>query len=310
MRKIILVLVFVMFFVSGCAVMDSMSGLFKNLPGIKQPLTPQGGGKSYVGGTSSVKLNMLQPAENSKISKDVPLRISINVKNEGESQADGQLCVTGLNPAVFEESKSCECQEFSLKGKGRYEDEIVEGEDVTLNFDEGSAKIDEFTINDFSVTSIARFDYKTYASVEGCVTKDIASSKDCKARQDAKIIGVSSAPLQITSVVQELLAVSDEEYTMTLIIEVSHKGDGDFFDTSLDKDSCVEDSNINKKVGVKLINAPGSATCTPLLIKKKDDKGTTTCVITGVQARNYKPMMNVELSYAYEVRESNRFQVV
>ncbi len=284
--------------------MDSMSSLFKNLPGIK-PLTPSGGGKSYIGGTNSIKINILQPAENGKISKDIPLRVSINVKNDGESPAEGQVCVTGLNPTVFEESKACECQEFSLKGKSRYEDE-----DVTLNFDEGPANIDEFTINDFSVTSIARFNYKTYASVEGCVVKDLAASKDCKARQDARIIGVSSAPLQITSVVQELLSTSDEEYTMTLIIEVSHKGSGEFFDVSLDKDACVENSNINKKVEINLINAPGRATCAPLTIKKKEDKGTTTCIITGVQARNYKPMMNIELSYAYEVRESNKFQVV
>lgn len=308
MKRIIPLLVLILF-VSGCSAMNSFGDLFKKLPGVTT-ITPSGGGKSYVGGTKSININMLQPAETGKISREVPLRVSVNVKNEGESPAEGQICVTGLNPTVFDESKSCECQEFSLKGKVRLEDETTEGEEITRNFDEGQPKIDEFTVNDFSVTAIARYDYKTFASVEGCIRKDILTSKDCKPRQDAKLIGVSSAPMQINSVVQELLLTSEDEYTMTLFIEVAHKGSGQFFDASLNKDACSTDESINKKVDVKLVNAPGRTTCSPLTIKKKEEKATTTCTITGVQARDYKPLMNIELSYAYEMRESNNFQVV
>lgn len=304
MRKLFF-LILVLLFVSGCA---SFTDFFKGLPGIKPPTS--GGGKSFVGGTNSIALSILQPPESGKISKEVPLRVSVNVKNDGEALAEGQVCVTGLNTNVFEEAESCKCDEFSLKGKAKFEEETTEGENKVFNFDEGSATIDEFTINSFSVTSIARYSYKTYASVEGCVVKDILTSKDCKPRQDAKLVGVSSAPLQVTSVSQELLLTSEDEYSMTLFIEVAHKGNGQFFSTSITKDICgEEDSNINKNVEVKLFNAPGRASCNPLVFKKKEDIGTATCTVTGVEARDYKPMINIELSYTYEIRESNNFEV-
>ncbi len=307
MKKIFLASL-VILFISGCAATDSMKGLFGNLPGIKP--SSSGGGKSFVGGTDSILINILQPVESSKISKDVPLRVSVNLKNNGESDAEGQLCVTGLNPEIFEESQSCDCQDFSLKGKTRFQDETSDGEDSTFSFDEGSPVIDEFTINDFSVTSIVRYDYKTYASVEGCVRKDLLKSKDCKPRQDVKVLGVSSAPMQITSVTQELLSTSEEDYTMTLLVDISHSGKGQFFDSSFQKDACVEENgNVNKKVDVKLYNAPGSVTCTPMVMKKDENKGTAVCIITGVSSRDYNPLVNIELSYTYELRESNNFEV-
>lgn len=306
MKKIIFLLV-ILFFVSGCA---SFSDIFKALPGIKPP-TSAGGGKSFVGDTDSIILNILQPPESGKVSIQFPLRVSIDVKNAGESDAEGFVCVTGLNTNVFEEAEACKCEEFSLKGKSGSEDETVEGKQKTFNFDQGPAKIDEFTINSFSVTSIARYSYKTYASVEGCVAKDILTSKDCKPRQDAKLLGVSSAPLQITAVSQDLLLTADEEYSMTLYIEVAHKGKGQFFSSSVEKDVCgEEESNINKKVDVRLYNTPGRSSCGQLVFKSKEDKGTVTCTITEIDARDFKPLINIELSYVYEVRESNNFEVV
>jgi len=306
LKKILFFLV-ILLFVSGCA---SLTDIFKTLPGFKPPTTT-GVGKSFIGGTDSIVLTMLQPPEAGKVSREVPLRVSVDVKNNGESVAEGYVCVTGLNTNVFEEAEGCRCEEFSLKGKSRFEDEILEGEHETFNFDEGPATIDEFTINSFSITSIARYSYKTYASVEGCIAKDILTSKDCKTRQDAKLLGVSSAPLQVTSVSQELLLTADEEYSMTLFIEVTHKGKGQFFSSSAEKDVCgEEDDNLNKMVDVRLYNSPGRASCSPLVLKKKEDKGTATCTITGIDARDYKPLINVELSYVYEVRESNSFEVV
>lgn len=308
MKKIFFLFVILLFF-SGCASLASISSIFKNIPGLN--IQPSVGGKSFVGGTDSIKINILQPPEKGKISKEVPLRVSVNLKNNGEAKADGQVCVTGLSQEVFGGSNPCECQEFSLKGKARYQDEITEGDQSTYNFDEGQPTIGEFTLNDFSVTAIARFDYKTYAAVEGCIKKNILTSSDCKPKQDARLIGVSSAPMQITSVVQELLSTSENEYTMTLFIEAAHRGTGNFFGTSLNKNACnEEDSNINKRVEVKLVNAPGRFTCTPFVFKNKEDKATTTCTITGVQARDYKPLINIELSYVYELRESSNFEVV
>jgi hypothetical protein len=306
--KIIFPLLIVILFVSGCASIGNLGDLFKNFPGITSG--GSGGGKSFVGGTNSVTVNILQPPEAGKVAKDVPLRVSVNLKNDGEAQADGQVCVTGLDSAAFPLSESCSCKDFSLKGKVRLVDETTDIQEDTKTFDEGTPTLGEFTINAFSVTSIVRYDYKTYATVEGCVRKDLLKSKDCKPQQDAKLVGVSSAPMQVTSVSQELISTGDEEYTMTLIIEIAHKGKGQFYDTSLEKDSCSDDgSNINKKVGVKLYNAPGSATCSSMVIKKNEDKGTATCTITGIAARDFKPLMNLELSYAYEMRESNNFEV-
>lgn len=287
--------------------MSSITDLFKNFPGIGT--TPAGGGKSFVGGKASITVNILQPPEGGKISKDVPLRVSVNLKNDGEAAAEGQVCVTGLDAETFQEAESCKCDDFSLKGKAKYGDETTDSEDVTKNFDEGNPTMDEYTVNDFSVTSIVRYNYKTYASVEGCVAKDILKSKDCKPRQDARVLGVSSAPLQVTSVSQELLSTSEDSYSMTLIIEVAHVGSGQFFATSISKDACSSEENINKAVDVKLRNAPGISSCSTLTMKNDENKGTATCTITGVNARDYKPMMDIELSYAYEVRESNNFQV-
>jgi len=297
-----------MLFISGCASFSNLGDLFKNLP-FANPVS-SGGGKSFAGGKASITVTIVQPPESGKISRELPLVVNLLLKDDGEAQADGQACVTGLDSSVFSGSESCKCEEFSLEGKAKSDEGVAEGEDKTITFDEGVPTLDEFTINDFSVTSIVRYNYKTFASVEGCVKKDMLNSKDCKTSQAAKIIGVSSAPLQITSVSQELLSTSDKEYTMSLFIEVSHVGNGQFFDTSLDKNACNEDSeNINKKVDVRLYNAPGTASCSPLTLKKNEDKGTAICTITGVSARDYKPLMNIELSYAYEIRESNNFQV-
>ncbi|MFH1210942.1 MAG: membrane lipoprotein lipid attachment site-containing protein [archaeon] len=309
MKKIIALLVLLVF-VSGCSSLDSVNSFFKNLPGIKM-ISPSGGGKAFIGGTKSVTVEILQPPEKGKVSKDIPLRVVVNVKNDGESDTEGMVCITGLNSDVFEGSDPCKCEEFSLYSRSRSQDEKSEGESKTIKFEEGTPIMGELVVNDFSITSIVRYDYKTYASVEACVAKDVFTSKDCKSRQDAKVSGVSSGPIQIGSVSQELLTTGDDEYTMSLFIEVSHNGEGRFYDPSMEKDACGDDSDkVNKRVNVKLYNAPGSVTCSPLVFKAKEEKGTATCTITGIEARNYKSLMNVELSYTYEVRESNNFEVV
>jgi hypothetical protein len=307
--KRIIVLFVLLVFVSGCSSLDSLSSLFKNLPGIKT-ITPGGGGVSFIGGTNSITLSIMQPPEKGKVSKDIPLKVVVNLKNDGEALAEGMACITGLNPDIFDASEGCKCEEFSLKSRSRSQGEKGEGESRTINFDAGNINLNEYIANDFSVTSIVRYNYMTYAAIESCVTKDVFNSKDCKTRQDARIVGVSSAPIQISSVSQELLSTGEEEYTMSLFIEVAHKGDGRFFDKSASKDACSDDENVNKRIDVKLYNAPGSVTCGPLIIKKNEEKGTATCTIKGISARDYKTLINIELSYAYELRDSNNFEVV
>lgn len=293
--------VVVLLFVFGC---DSLQLPDNPITGPKA----SGGGSSFVGGSSSMLLDILQPPEKGKVSPITPLVVSVNVKNAGESFADGQVCVVGLAQDIFSDA-GCKCEEFSLKGRARSKDEVVDGEEETFEFSQGLPSLDEFVMNDFSVTAIARYNYKTYASFEGCVRKDLKDSKDCKSRQDLKLLGVSSAPLQISSISQDILRVSDDEYTMTVYLNVVHASNGQFFSSSLNKDSCSDEENPSKSVDVRLYNAPGKSSCAPLTFKKSENKASSVCTITGVQVRDYDPLINAELSYAYEVRESNSFEV-
>ena len=59
-----------------------------------------------------------------------------------------------------------------------------------------------------------------------------------------------------------------------------------------------------------MINAPGNVVCDTA--KLKDDEATVRCTVDNVEVsdESYESEITVELEYAYEIIDSNRFEVV
>lgn len=302
MKKIIILLI-ILLLISGC---------IPSLPGIKLPglpgKTPVGGKTGFIGGNKGMEAEILKPMEGEKISASQPFEIVVKVSNEGESEAKGHTCISGLNQKYFSGFSGCDCQEFELKGKELVEEERLEGEEEKLVFDIGSIT----PVEKATVTAKTRYSYKTYGIMKACIKKDAYSEEGCKVLNQNMITSASSAPLGIVEVKESIRAQED---TAELVFDIKMKesGKGNLYGLEASMDQCETPKDLKRKIAVRMLNVErlGSAYCGQAELNKEGE-ATAQCTIKNVKVsdESYEAPVTIELEYAYETIESNIFEVV
>ncbi|MCG2718571.1 MAG: hypothetical protein L6408_07045, partial [Nanoarchaeota archaeon] len=264
----------------------------------------------FIGGNEGITPEIMTPIEDGKVYSTQPFQIAVKVTNEGESQSDGSVCISGLNPKYFSGMANCECDSFSLEGKRRIEDEQLEGEEEILTFEGGEVMSGD--LKNFAVSATTRYDYKTYGILQTCIKKEAYSKEGCQITPTKNIVkSASSGPVTISKVTQEIIPSDSETVTLILSIDIKNAAKGDVFDLEDNKEECkASQEGTQPSINVRLINAPGRGICDP--VKLRDGEATARCMVDSVEAsdESYESEITVELEYAYEIIDSNRFEVV
>lgn len=299
-KTIIILLAISLLIISGC----TFSNLKLNMPGS----TPSGK-EDFAGGSKGLESAIVSPAESGKAYLNTPFKIVLQLNNEGESTAEGATCAFGSFSA-------CECKTFTLEGKKRVEEEKIAGEEETLTFEGGQVSREEIEGTSHFVTAKTRYNYKTYAIIKACVKKDVYSQEtgECNVVSGKNIVkSVSSAPVSIVEVTEEMVPEEDGETAKLIFgIKIKNVGRGNIYPLDESKTQCETTvQETNKRINVRMINAPGKATCNQAELKKEGE-ATTHCTIENVKVleESYEPEITLELEYAYETIDSNKFEVV
>jgi len=301
MRKIIIISLILLLFIAGCKFSDIKE---------KVPVKTTTKGKAdFVGGTKGTEVQIVSPVKDGKAYVNQPFQIAIKVSNEGETETEGTICVSGLNPKYFLGFTGCDCQDFALEGQTKLEGETIEGEDEILTFEGGEVVAGD--LKKFTVTSTTRYDYKTYGIIKACVKKEAYSDEGCQISPTTNVVkSASSAPITISKITEEIIPQSDDSINMIFNIEISNSGRGDIFSLDASKSECEASEDDEKIIELRLINAPGRAICDP--VKLREDEAIARCTVTDVEVfeESYEPEITLELEYAYEIIDSNKFEVV
>ncbi|MBM3199311.1 hypothetical protein FJZ53_00115 [Candidatus Woesearchaeota archaeon] len=296
-KKLIIIISLVAILILGCP------GIKLKLPGKS---TTASGKQDFIGGPKGVDAEVVYPLQGGKAYLAQPFRISVKAVNNGESDSDGKVC-------AFGSFSQCECQPFTLKSRTRVDKEKLEGEQATVTFETGKISQENLVGSSHFVTARTRYKYNTYGIATACVKKDSYSKEGCQLTPAKNILkSVSSAPLAIQEV-NEAITPSEggESVDLSFTIKIKNIGTGDVYNVANTLDCKTEDSSGgDKKIGIRMLNAPGRATCTPVELKKEGD-ATTHCTINGVKLStdDYETEITIELEYAYETVDSNTFEV-
>ena len=313
MKKIIFIFsITLLLLFSGCT-FSEIKGKIPFLPGEKTS-----GKKDFIGGTNGLTAEIKRPVEGGKAYESQLFKIEVLANNQGEAEAEGTTCVSGLSSKYFPGFSGCECQDFSLKGKRKEGKESLEGEDEMLVFEAGEIKSKE--LKDFAVTAKTRYDYQTFGIIKACLKKDTYSKEGCQITSEKNILkSVSSAPITIEKVTQDIIPETDQSIELRLNIQIKKSGEGDLYDLDEDKSQCETPLDIKRRIEVKLVNAPGTAICNPTELRTKrgtlttTDEATASCKIKNIRIndeKGYESEMVIELDYTYETIDSNKFEVV
>ena len=318
MKKIIIIiLITALLLISGCTFSQIKE---KIMPG--KIISGTTGKSQFIGGKEGIKAEIVRPIEGGEAYTTTPFKIEVQVSNEGEfgderEPATGTTCIFGLNKKYFPGFAGCDCKDFAIKGKRKIDKENIEGENEILTFEGGEIKKGE--LKEFSITEKTRYDYKTLGIIKPCIKKEMHSKEGCQITSQTNIRkSVSSAPITIEKVTQDIIPETDETIELRLKIEIKKTGDGDLYDLDEDKSQCTTPPDLKKRINVRLANTPGSATCDPTELRTKketitsEDVATAHCKIKNVRVsgEGYEPEITLILEYAYETTDSNKFEVV
>lgn len=294
MKRILITLAIILVLLSGC----TFSAIKEKLPG--QTVS---GKEEFIGGPKGVETEIINPIEGGKAYLNMPFKVIVKTVNQGESESEGSTC-------VFSSFAGCGCQNFKLQGNRKIEKEKLAGEEETFTFEGGTIEKEEQK-GSYFVTAKTRYNYMTYGIIQACVKKDAYSKEGCQMSPEKNILkSVSSAPITISDVKEEIIPETDETAKIIFKIDLKNAGKGDLYSMEEEKGQCETLSkDVKREIKVSLINSPGKSTCSPTELK--EGKATTHCTVDSVQVsgESYEPEITIELEYAYETTDSNKFEV-
>ena len=237
-------------------------------------------------GSSGVELEILNPdtsigdSEKRIIPAGYEFIPSLIVHDEGMSDADGEVCVTGLDSSTFSGVGGCDCADYYIV--------VEEEEDYFLN----DQVVDIFpgygvasgTEGDYLMNFINRYKYKTYAVVDACLKQDPADKEGCSS--SGSILDVSSsAPLTVKSVDQTITRPGQGTNAINLILtyEVSAKGNagsGLINDEVLFSGLCYDPNDEDPWIDVKFVILNQEYSCESIQLIAGE--GTGSCIADSI----------------------------
>lgn len=250
-----------------------------------------------------VMQEIVLPKEGSKLQSGSSLSPVIRLTNSGYFETNGQVCISGLESQAFRGFSGCECNVFSMKK----EEKTFIPEEV--NF--GPYTILSEEPNDYTLTSITRYKYKSIANVKLCIKENAYDMASC----GSELVSTKDGPLEIVSVEQESTPLSEDSAEISLSIDIAKQAEGDVWDFNAVQEMCRPQREIRRNVRVKINNLPFSANSNCGEIPVDTDETNIKCNLGEIRlkgasfGKEYYPEIEIEMDYAFETRNSNKFSV-
>ncbi len=301
MRKIILLIVLVIF-IAGC----------KNKEPVKEG--------PFVGGTDGVSISFVEGSPISEFSQGESVPVKILLKNNGEYSVKenlAQVRLFGLQMSDYGLSSDYKTVTGSLRG---VEKGILEGGEQIV--DMGNLNYERSVAGFLDAELFAKvcYPYNTEARITACASSRsiIESGREevCTVDGEKAEAGyVSSAPVQVSSFVEELRGTGQVLFRIT----IDNKGNGDVYDPNtncVDMDDAVKRSD---KINiVKVTVLPEDVSCSFLgadsnvgEIRLEDGTKNLVCTMdvedTGA---SYEREIQVDLDYKYVESTSKQLKIL
>lgn len=307
----IIILLTILMLATGCVYVSDVKA---RLPGLPQKAVP-----GLITTTQSITVDIKNPTTDKPISAKYDFMPAIEVMDVGNADAEGVVCISGLDELTFKGFIGCECQDFTLYASEE-DGELVQ----QLEF--GPYSIETDAEKDALMTVTTRYKYETTGTAKACIKKDVYSVAGCQttnlAKQKANLLTSStSGAVKITKVTENILHVDDELVTLVFEIEVEKASKGELYNP--DKagyPTCRTEEDQDKKITGEINGLPeGNVICEDAELDE-DGEGVITCEAQNVRLfdssgrflfseDSYEPEIEIKLKYGYEQIQSAAFKV-
>lgn len=280
---------------------------------------------AVIKGPAGVDIGFSHPQDNSQILSTYELSPTIHIENKGDSDAEGTICIFGLDKTLFSGFPGCECQPFGLTLD---EEELS----VTTAYKEDFIMFSPLTLDDFTedkkygMSGFVKYDYKTYANSTACIKEQIYSDSGCRITSDAEgeslNVKSSIAPIMITNIRQRVYPKTEDIVDMLFMVDLQNKGTGQLFDSSYTfTRSCETPEYTEETIIVKMVDLPykDEVFCGNVQLDEMG-KGTAYCEVQdylltsnsgeSLFAGKDKYIVNFIAEYSYRESSSTSFSIV
>jgi len=228
----------------------------------------------------------------------------------GESDVEGEICITGLSSDTFQNFGGCDCQDYTI---------IVQGDDAYFE-NKQDLEFPGYSVIrggvESTMTYINRYDYHTYGVVEVCLKENPKDDDSgCDPNSDLKLIS-SNAPLKVSEISQRLTESGTGAINLRLDYSVEDNSDGNIAPYgSLWSGECVYSGMEDPYVEVTFVLFGEEYGCGTIHIE--DGEGSDSCTINDIQTSNDQGLIFTEdyydayldFEYVWESRDSIKFLV-
>ena len=268
----------------------------------------------YEGGTNGLEISFVEAKPPSEFDQDESVPVDMIIKNKGEyaiPSGKTQIMLYGLDLASFSLSEGYKTVQGDLRGVSEF---MKEGGEQRLSF--GSLRYKESIVNseEFTLRAKVCYDYETKVSTDVCmgstILEEVGGEQICSIGGEKLTKNdVSSAPVQITSIKEELKS-SDR---LWFDIKIENKGKGDVYYVS---ESCSNLDREDEDV-IKIEVYPSDIVCAfkegnsnKGTIDLENNKYTLTCKKTvTATGSNYEQKFSMKLDYKYIDRAEKTIKI-
>ena len=201
----------------------------------------------FFGGTKGITTTFVSGNPPSKFNDDQNVPVKILLKNEGEydlKSGDAKVKLIGLNPSTFDFQGNFLSNSGNLRGKSEL---LLEGGEQEVNF--GDLKYLRTVTNSqtFKLRAKTCYPYQTEARIPVCIKstqlEETGDEIECEVSgEKVTSNSVSSAPVQVTSLEEELLGSDRIKFT----VMIGNAGIGDVHNSNLKCDDIEKEPSAGK----------------------------------------------------------------
>ena len=297
MKLIIPALIIIAILLAGCQELKNIK-----LPGIDNEVETSSG---------SITAYFVNPKTGGNVLSEYPFSPAIGVKSLGGYESEGQTCISGLDSNIFSGFSGCECTTFQ---QVKDDSGVFQPEDLT--FGPYTIHITKDDRKEHIVSAVTRYLYGNEVKANICISKDIYENTGCS----PSITSSTSGPLDITSIEQETIPISEDVVTLIFRIKATQEESGRFIPEEDMNGQCTP-VNLEELPKVEA-RVKGFPTRTPVVCKDVEIEGKEVIIVceakdlnligpggTSIFGDNYNPELTFEIRYFFETTSSSRFTV-
>lgn len=255
MKKLMILILLIV--ITGCSNLDNM------IPQDKEPI-------KLLGASGKVIMNIFYPQQKGTVYNSLSFSPVISLQNTGSYNAEGQVCISGLDPVLFSGASSCDCLSYSFNKLP--EEKTYESQ--SLSFGPYSVSTTDKPSTSQSLTAINKYKYSSVAYFKPCIKQ-----KNDFANCNIKTQEVSNGPLSISSITEILSPASQDTINLAFEIKLTNTGNGQVINVEDVSNECSFNPENKVKVRAYIENLPfiGNTICNEASVDK--GKATIRCVV-------------------------------